>query len=188
MMTSLNGNIFRVTGPLCGEFTVPVEFPAQGQWRGALMCSLICAWINDWVNNREAGDLRHHRGHYDVNVMIIENIIHYNDVTWVTWRPKSTASRLFAQTFVHANIIENMKAGVTDHLCGESTGHQWPVYSPHKWPIARKPFQFNDVIMSKSEGIILQFLVHGIIRVMLNTNPYCWTSRSVWYTTVKSLI
>ena len=23
---------------------------------------------NDWVNNREAGDLRRHRGHYDVNV------------------------------------------------------------------------------------------------------------------------
>ena len=27
MMTSSNGNIFRVTGPLCGEFTVPGEFP-----------------------------------------------------------------------------------------------------------------------------------------------------------------
>ena len=27
MMTSSNGNIFRVTGPLCGEFTGPVEFP-----------------------------------------------------------------------------------------------------------------------------------------------------------------
>ena len=29
MMTSLNGNIFRVTGPLCGEFTGPGEFPTQ---------------------------------------------------------------------------------------------------------------------------------------------------------------
>ena len=29
MMTSLNGNIFRVTGPLCGEFTSPGEFPLQ---------------------------------------------------------------------------------------------------------------------------------------------------------------
>ena len=33
------------------------------------MFSLICVWINGWVNNREAGDLRWHRGHYDVNVM-----------------------------------------------------------------------------------------------------------------------
>ena len=29
MMTSSNGNIFRVTGHLCGEFNVPGEFPAQ---------------------------------------------------------------------------------------------------------------------------------------------------------------
>ena len=29
MMTSSNGNIFRITGPLCGEFTGPGEFPTQ---------------------------------------------------------------------------------------------------------------------------------------------------------------
>ena len=29
MMTSSNGNIFRVTGPLCGEFTGPGEFHTQ---------------------------------------------------------------------------------------------------------------------------------------------------------------
>ena len=47
----------------------PVNSPHKGQWRGALMFSLICAWIKDWVNNREAGDLRRHRAHYDVIVM-----------------------------------------------------------------------------------------------------------------------
>ena len=64
MMTSSNRNIFWVTGPLCGEFTAH-----KGQWREALMFSLICVWINGWVNNGEAGDLRRHHGHYDVNVM-----------------------------------------------------------------------------------------------------------------------
>ena len=55
---------------LCaGNSPVPVNSPHKGQWRGALMFSLICAWINDWVNNREAGDWRCHRGHYDVNVI-----------------------------------------------------------------------------------------------------------------------
>ena len=35
-----------------------------------IMFSLICIWINDWVNNnREAGDLRRYRAHYDVSVM-----------------------------------------------------------------------------------------------------------------------
>ena len=57
MMASSNGNIFRVTGHLCGEFTGPRWIPA------------ISAWINGWVNNREAGDLRRYRAHYDVIVM-----------------------------------------------------------------------------------------------------------------------
>ena len=48
----------------------PVDSPHKGQWRGALMFSLNCAWINGWVNNREAGDLRRHRAHYDVILMI----------------------------------------------------------------------------------------------------------------------
>ena len=47
----------------------PVNSPHKVQWRGALMFSLIWAWINGWVNTRDAGDLRHHRTHYDVIVM-----------------------------------------------------------------------------------------------------------------------
>ena len=47
-----------------------VNSPHKVQWRGALMFSLICARINGWVNNREAGDLRRHRAHYDVIVMM----------------------------------------------------------------------------------------------------------------------
>ena len=65
MMTSSNGNIFRVAGPLCGWFTGH----HKGQWRGALIFSLICAWIDGCIDNRKAGDLRRHRAHYDVTVM-----------------------------------------------------------------------------------------------------------------------
>ena len=46
----------------------PVNSPHKGQWRGALMFSLICVWINGWVN-REAGDWRGYRAHYDVILM-----------------------------------------------------------------------------------------------------------------------
>ena len=62
MMTSSNGNIFRVTGHV--EFTGPLN---------ALMFSLICASVNAWVNNLGAGDLRRHRDYYDVTVMIQNN-------------------------------------------------------------------------------------------------------------------
>ena len=43
MMTSSNGNIFRITGHLCGEFTGHRWIPrSNGQWLGTLMFSLIC--------------------------------------------------------------------------------------------------------------------------------------------------
>ena len=64
MMTSSNGNIFCVTGPLS-----PVNSPHKGQWRGALVFSSICAWINVWVNSGEVGDMRRHRAHCDVIIM-----------------------------------------------------------------------------------------------------------------------
>ena len=52
----------------------PVNSPHKGQWRGALIFSSICVWINGWVNNREAGDLRRYRAHFDVTVMC-ENVV-----------------------------------------------------------------------------------------------------------------
>ena len=53
-----------------GIHRFPVNSQHKGQWRGALMSYLICVWINGWVNSREAGDLRRHRAHCDVIVMM----------------------------------------------------------------------------------------------------------------------
>ena len=71
MMTSSNRNIFRITGPLWGEFT-------SHRWHGALMFSLIYAWTHDWVNNRDTFDVRRHHAHDDVSVMIVK----YNKCWW----------------------------------------------------------------------------------------------------------
>ena len=54
-----------------GIYWSPVNSPQKGQLRGALMFSLICAWINGWANIREAGDLRRHRVHYDVTIILL---------------------------------------------------------------------------------------------------------------------
>ena len=70
IMTSLIGNIFRVTGPVCGEFIGHRWIPLTKASDAGLWCFLWSApWINGWVNNREAGDLRRNRAHYDVIVM-----------------------------------------------------------------------------------------------------------------------
>ena len=58
-----------------GIYRWPVNSPHKGQRHGALMFSLIYGWINAWVNNREAGDLRHHRAHYDVIVMLLRTAV-----------------------------------------------------------------------------------------------------------------
>ena len=75
MMTSSNGNIFRDTGHLCGEFTGPGEFPEQRPVTRSFDGFFIYTRMNDWVNNREAGDLRRHRGHYDVSVTFVLDIV-----------------------------------------------------------------------------------------------------------------
>ena len=123
----------------------PVNSPHKGQWCGALMFSLICAWINGWVNNREAGDLRRHRTHYDVTVMLFL----FRQCRWlrssIWWPPRSVSTatfdintvpssphrmclaserkqkvRLFMMTSSNGNIFR-----VTGHLCGEFTCHRW---------------------------------------------------------------
>ena len=71
MMTLSNGNIFHVTGPLCGEYTNHRWIPLTKANDAELWCFLWSVpWINGWVNNCEAGDLRRRHTHYDVIVMI----------------------------------------------------------------------------------------------------------------------
>ena len=70
MMTSSNGNIFRVTGPLCREFTCHRWIPLTKASDAELWCFLwFASWINGWVNNSDAGDLRCYRTHFDVIVI-----------------------------------------------------------------------------------------------------------------------
>ena len=132
---------------LCaGNSPVPVNSPHKGQSRGALMFSLIYAWINDWINNREAGDLRRwgssstqrwcmtcrlgdlqvplqwrHNGHDGVSN-------HHS--------PDCLLNRLFSRRSKKAS-----KLCVTGLCVGNS-----PV-TGRKWPVTRKMFPFDDVIM-----------------------------------------
>ena len=88
-MTSSNGNIFRVAGLLCGEFTGHRWIPSQRPVTGSFDVFFISAWMNDWVNNDDVGDLRRHRAHYDAIVM--DNMHHawYTAAVWFvgfSWR------------------------------------------------------------------------------------------------------
>ena len=112
MMTSSNGNIFRVTGHLCGNS------PHKGQWRGAFMLSLICVWINGRVNKREAGDLRCYRAHYDVSVMEIS----YSNL------PRHTIWPFCQYKIIQAWYYRNFGISSTQWLLG-ILYHLWPPLS-----------------------------------------------------------
>ena len=72
MMTSSNGNISALLELCAVNSPITGEFPAQRSSNAELWCFLWSApWINGWGINREAGDLRRHRAHYDVIVMIM---------------------------------------------------------------------------------------------------------------------
>ena len=73
MMMSSSGNIFRVTF-MTGIHRLPMNSPHKGQWCGTLMFPLICTWINAGANTWDAGDLRSHRAHYDVIVILGESL------------------------------------------------------------------------------------------------------------------
>ena len=70
MMASSNGNIFRVTAHLYGEFTGHQWIPSTKASDAELWRFVWPEEKNSRVNNCEAGDLSHNRIHYDVTVTV----------------------------------------------------------------------------------------------------------------------
>ena len=61
------------------------------------------------------------------------------------------ASQITSLTIVYLTVYSD--ADQRKHQSSASLAfvrgiHRWPVISPHKWPVTRKMFPFDDVIMS----------------------------------------
>ena len=82
-------------------------------------------------------------------------LCHYNDVIM-----SAMASQITSLTIVYSNVLRR-KSKKTSKLrvIGICAGiHRWPVNSPHKGPVTRKMFQFDDVIMVRvPRAILLRF-------------------------------
>ena len=84
------------------------------------MFSLICVWINGWVNNREAGDLRRHRAHYDVNVM------HCSDNGISPIRHRNVSTLIYHPMHSHAksakwNLCVSWTLDISKHIFDTAT-------------------------------------------------------------------
>ena len=76
---------------------------------------------------------------------ISSNPVHYNDVIMI-----AIASKITNLTIVYSTVHPG--ADKRKHQSSASPAfargiHRWPVNSPHKWPVTRKMFPFDDVIM-----------------------------------------
>ena len=158
MMTSSNENMFRITGLLCGEFTghrwiLLTKASEAGLWcflwsfaTGAIVSKLNGSekiWVNS-IDNL-ATTTTAHRGHISWGVLNFQ-VIHP-----LQWRQNEhdgvskhqvhdcLLKRLFGRRSTKAS-----KLSVTGLCAGNS-----PVAgeSPHKEPVTRKMFPFDDVIM-----------------------------------------
>ena len=74
--------------------------------------------------------------------------LHYSDVIMDPMASQITSLAIVYST-IHSDADQRKYQSSTS-LASEGGGggvHRWPAYSPHKWPVTRKIFPFDDVIM-----------------------------------------
>ena len=71
---------------------------------------------------------------------------HYDDVIMTTIAPQITSlTSVYSTVYSDADQRKHQSSASLAFVLGNSPG---PVNSPHKWPVTRKMFPFDDVIMS----------------------------------------
>ena len=177
MMTSSNGNIFHVTGPLCGEFTGPGEFPTQkpvtrsfdvffdlrlnkrlikqswGWWFETLSCPL-------W---RQCND--HHKPSYVINWHITGTTGLPIELGWHVWRLRW-----------HNMPVRHSLGHFIAEVCFAATYASFR--SAEAW--SQGCFYFSRIPMTKSgsqECMLLSLNVMVIDVLIIGT---LWNSKVVW--------
>ena len=106
-----------------------VDFLTKCRWCGTLMIFVLPAWTSFWIK-------------------------HYNDVIM-----EAMASRITSLTIVYSIVYSD--ADQRKHQSSATLAFVWGIHrgsvnSPHKWPVTRKMFPFDDVIMNRHVLVILK--------------------------------
>ena len=104
--------------------------------------------VQSFCNIRHSCDWLHYQISDDLvpGLMYSTSITHYSDVVMGTM-----ASQITSLVIVYSSVCSG--ADQRKHQSSASLAlvlgiHRWPVNSPHKWPVTRKVFPFDDVIMT----------------------------------------
>ena len=141
MRTSSTGNIFCVTGPLCGEFTGPGEFPTQRPVTRSFdvffdlrLNKRLSKQPSGWWFEPPSWSLWRHRNEIGLSQEM------YSFRMWNYWYHivKSIRCNSFEdpiKRYISVFMMASSNGGifrVIGPLWGESTGHPWIVDSSHK--------------------------------------------------------
>ena len=155
--------------------------PGNYSWKASTTRNLNCnvdrvlsvTMITSWHGNcvfRITGDLWGESAHYDDVIM------------------GTIASQITSLTSVYSTVYSG--ADQSKHQSSASLAFVWgihrgPVNSPHKWPVTRKMFPFDDVIMRWSVASIHKSMwCFGIfyvvsLTILLHEQSSCWYT--AWY-------
>ena len=171
-MTSSNGNIFRVTGHLCGEFTGPGEFLAQRPVTRSFDVFFdlrpnkrLSKQPWGWWFETPSWPLWHQCNVFPclhtipqltpMVTLLNRNMFHFTDPLWhygdvmMGGMASDITSLMIVYSTVHSGA-DQRKHQSSASLAFVHGIHRWPVNTPHKGPVTRKMFPFDDVIMRQS--------------------------------------
>ena len=104
-------------------------------------------------------------------------ITHYCDV-----KIGAVASQITSLPIVYSTVCSGADQRI--HQSSASLAfvrviHRWPVNSPHKWPVTRKMFPFDDVIMGFNHNLPEDFNhCTGALLVSILTSNKTWRTRN----------
>ena len=91
------------------------------------------------------------------------------------------ASQITGHTIVYSTVYpgaDQRKHQSSASLAFVKAIHGWPMKSPHKWPVARKMFPFDDVIMQKQSTkcckTFVQYVIIDPYKHYLSFSEICW--------------
>ena len=95
---------------------------------------------------------------------------HYNDVV-----KRAIASQITSLTIVYSTVYsgaDQRKNESSASLAFVRSIHRGPMDSPHKWPVTRKMFPFDDVIMIRLRNVLC-FLGGVSLHLASSPNEFC---------------
>ena len=127
---------------------------------------ILGVWKAMWVYPRAMADHSSTERMYFVNrIWVYMPCIHYGDVIM-----GAIASQITSLTIVYSTVYSD-----ADQIKHESSAslafvrgiHRGPVKSPHKWPVTRKMFPYDNVIISsRCSNSVIENLNHTLIWTM----------------------